>query len=78
MRTLLFITLLIATSMQAQTIFKFSTNVQLNNWYVVNDGVMGGRSMGSIKQDQQGYGVFAGSISLENNGGFFFCKVSFG
>ena len=70
MRTLLFITLLIATSMQAQTVFKFSTNAQLNNWYVVNDGVMGGRSMGSIKQNQQGYGVFAGSISLENNGGF--------
>ena len=70
MRTLLFITLLIATSMQAQTVFKFSTNAQLNNWYVVNDGVMGGRSEGSMRQDKEGHGIFAGSISLENNGGF--------
>ena len=71
MRILLFITLFLATSMEAQIIFNFSKNAQLNNWYVVDDGVMGGRSMGSIKQDQEGHGVFAGSISLENNGGFF-------
>ena len=70
MRILLFITLFLATSMEAQTIFNFSKNAQLNNWYVVDDGVMGGRSKGSIKQDQEGHGVFAGNISLENNGGF--------
>ena len=70
MRTLLFITLFLVTSMEAQTVFNFSKNAQLNNWYVVDDGVMGGRSKGSMKQDQEGHGVFAGQISLKNNGGF--------
>jgi len=70
MRVLIFMTLFLATSMEAQTIFNFSTNAQLNNWYVVDDGVMGGRSKGSIRQDQEGYGIFAGKISLENYGGF--------
>ena len=70
MRTLLLITLFLVTSMEAQTIFNFSKNAQLNNWYVVDDGVMGGRSKGSIRQDQEGHVVFAGQISLKNNGGF--------
>ncbi len=39
-------------------------------WYVVNDGVMGGRSRSSIEQTAEGTGVFAGRVSLENNGGF--------
>jgi NADH dehydrogenase [ubiquinone] 1 alpha subcomplex assembly factor 1 len=70
MRILLFVTLFLVTSMEAQTVFNFSKNAQLNNWYVVDDGVMGGRSKGSIRQDQEGHGVFAGQISLKNNGGF--------
>ena len=70
MRILLFVTLFLVTSMEAQTIFNFSKNAELNNWYVVDDGVMGGRSKGSMKQDQEGHGVFAGQISLKNNGGF--------
>jgi|TARA_B110000444_G_C18699707_1_gene528346 NADH dehydrogenase [ubiquinone] 1 alpha subcomplex assembly factor 1 len=70
MRILLFVTLFLVTSMEAQTVFNFSKNAQLNNWYVVDDGVMGGRSKGSMKQDQDGHGVFAGQISLKNNGGF--------
>jgi NADH dehydrogenase [ubiquinone] 1 alpha subcomplex assembly factor 1 len=70
MRILLFVTLFLVTSMEAQTVFNFSKNAQLNNWYVVDDGVMGGRSKGSIRQDQEGHGVFTGQISLKNNGGF--------
>jgi len=70
MRILLFVTLFLVTSMEAQTVFNFSKNAQLNNWYVVDDGVMGGRSKGSIRQDQKGHGVFTGQISLKNNGGF--------
>jgi NADH dehydrogenase [ubiquinone] 1 alpha subcomplex assembly factor 1 len=70
MRILIFVTLFLVTSMEAQTVFNFSKNAQLNNWYVVDDGVMGGRSKGSIRQDQEGHGVFAGQISLKNNGGF--------
>ena len=70
MRTLYLLILCIATNMNAQTIFNFTSDASVKNWYVVDDGVMGGRSKGNIKQDQEGHGVFAGSISLENNGGF--------
>lgn len=39
-------------------------------WVPVNDGVMGGLSR-SHYREQAGYaGVFAGQVSLENNGGF--------
>lgn len=40
------------------------------NWTVVNDGVMGGRSMSTVHESSSGTIVFAGDVSLENNGGF--------
>lgn len=40
------------------------------DWYVVNDGVMGGVSSSTIGRSADGVGVFAGRLSLENNGGF--------
>ena len=39
-------------------------------WYAVNDGVMGGVSQSNIRRTGEGTGVFAGVLSLENNGGF--------
>jgi NADH dehydrogenase [ubiquinone] 1 alpha subcomplex assembly factor 1 len=39
-------------------------------WQTVNDGVMGGRSQGNFLQTRNGTLLFAGEISLENNGGF--------
>jgi monofunctional biosynthetic peptidoglycan transglycosylase len=39
-------------------------------WTVVNDGVMGGRSMSTVQKGSSGTIVFAGEVSLENNGGF--------
>lgn len=39
-------------------------------WYSVNDGVMGGISESAIRLTEQETGVFAGVLSLENNGGF--------
>ena len=39
-------------------------------WRTVNDGVMGGRSKGSISTTDSGTLVFQGNLSLENNGGF--------
>lgn len=39
-------------------------------WRIVNDGVMGGRSKGSISTTDSGTLVFKGNLSLENNGGF--------
>jgi len=48
----------------------FTQNSDLTNWQVVNDGVMGGSSSSTISINNKGHGVFEGSISLENNGGF--------
>ncbi|TAI49837.1 CIA30 family protein [Flagellimonas allohymeniacidonis] len=56
--------------MNVDTIFDFTTTSNLDNWTVINDGVMGGRSFGSFSLSTEGHGVFKGTISLENNGGF--------
>ena len=39
-------------------------------WFVVNDGVMGGLSSSEMVVTADGTGLFAGRLSLENNGGF--------
>jgi hypothetical protein len=41
-----------------------------DDWFVVNDGVMGGISSSSMEVTAEGTGVFTGRLSLENNGGF--------
>lgn len=48
----------------------FSDFNQPSRWYVVDDGVMGGRSRGDFSISQDGIGIFKGTVSLENNGGF--------
>ena len=39
------------------------------DWYIVNDGVMGGLSEGNFNINDKGHGVFTGHVSLDNNGG---------
>ena len=39
-------------------------------WFIVNDGVMGGLSQGGPSLSGSGTLLFSGEISLENNGGF--------
>jgi monofunctional biosynthetic peptidoglycan transglycosylase len=39
-------------------------------WQTVNDGVMGGRSEGRFRINDDGNMEFSGTLSLENNGGF--------
>lgn len=56
--------------MHHQMIFEFNENSTLQNWEVLDDVVMGGRSQGEISISRQGYGRFSGTVSLENNGGF--------
>lgn len=51
-------------------IFDFSSSSDTRNWRIVDDVVMGGRSNGDFSISEDGHGVFSGSISLENNGGF--------
>lgn len=51
-------------------VFDFNKQSNLTNWIVVDDVVMGGRSSGNIEIDDNGNGVYSGSVSLQNNGGF--------
>ena len=44
-------------------------------WFVVNDGVMGGRSTSTLRLSEPGVAVFEGILSLENNGGFASVRV---
>ena len=52
------------------TLFNFSKGVNIENWRIVNDDVMGGISTSKFKLSNSGYGVFQGNVSTENNGGF--------
>lgn len=47
-----------------------NTSTNLRNWVVVDDVVMGGKSNGDFYINDDGTGIFEGSVSLENNGGF--------
>jgi hypothetical protein len=51
-------------------ISEFYNKADVRNWQIVGDVVMGGRSSGSFTLNPDGYGEFAGNISLDNNGGF--------
>jgi NADH dehydrogenase [ubiquinone] 1 alpha subcomplex assembly factor 1 len=69
--------ILIVTMMQTATIFDFNKKVDINDWTIVDDVVMGGKSSGKFYLNQEGNGVFEGSVSLENNGGFSSLRYSF-
>jgi hypothetical protein len=47
-------------------------------WRAINDGVMGGLSQSGMSVTESGIGVFAGHVSLENNGGFASVRTSLG
>jgi hypothetical protein len=51
-------------------IYRFTTSTKVNEWRIVNDGVMGGISKSSLLLSDSGHGQFAGQVSLANNGGF--------
>lgn len=53
-----------------RTLVQFSRADGLAGWHVENDDVMGGRSQSRLSLDDAGNAVFAGTISLENDGGF--------
>jgi monofunctional biosynthetic peptidoglycan transglycosylase len=52
------------------TIIDFSSAEGRHRWRIVNDGVMGGLSQSQMKLTAEQTGVFEGTVSLENNGGF--------
>ena len=71
--------LLLSINMPIQTIkiFNFNKNSNIYSWRIVDDNVMGGRSSSNISLNKDGFGVFNGTISLENNGGFSSVRHAF-
>lgn len=65
----LFILFLFAI-MNSTIIFDFNKASSKNDWRIIDDGVMGGESQGRFSINVDGNGVFEGTVSLENNGGF--------
>ncbi|MEN8764504.1 MAG: CIA30 family protein [Wenyingzhuangia sp.] len=63
--------------MDSNIIFKFTQTSNTEDWVVVDDVVMGGKSKGFFKISGEGYGLFEGSISLDNNGGFSSVRYQF-
>jgi monofunctional biosynthetic peptidoglycan transglycosylase len=63
------VTASVATA-QDRTLFSFDTPDSAKPWQPVNDGVMGGRSDGRLRINDDKKMEFFGTLSLENNGGF--------
>jgi hypothetical protein len=51
-------------------LYAFDGEGAITDWGVINDVVMGGRSRSRVEDTGEGTAVFAGHVSLENNGGF--------
>ena len=71
----IFIILLMSDS--STTIFDFNSDADIAQWRVVDDVVMGGRSQGNLKINEEGNGEFYGAVSIENNGGFSSLRYRF-
>ncbi len=54
----------------SRVLYDFDKPGIANNWQIVNDGVMGGRSSSRLTISDDGTAHFSGNLSLENNGGF--------
>lgn len=52
------------------TLYDFDSSTNKQDWRVVNDDVMGGRSTAKFSITNEGHGIFKGEVSLKNNGGF--------
>jgi len=57
-------------------LFNFQKSGEVNDWLIVNDGVMGGLSQSEIVLSDSNTAVFQGTVSLENNGGFSSTRTS--
>ncbi|MGB2232783.1 MAG: CIA30 family protein [Flavobacteriaceae bacterium] len=54
----------------SQILFDVQSKINMDNWTIVNDDVMGGRSQSDFGMNTDGYAEFSGTVSLENYGGF--------
>jgi NADH dehydrogenase [ubiquinone] 1 alpha subcomplex assembly factor 1 len=53
-----------------KTIVDFSSPAEQDRWEIINDAVMGGLSESRVSITDQKTALFAGVVSLENEGGF--------
>jgi len=60
----------LAAQAEDRVLFRFDEPAATKPWQPVNDGVMGGRSVGRFKINQDKNMEFYGTLSLANNGGF--------
>jgi monofunctional biosynthetic peptidoglycan transglycosylase len=67
--SLMFIPALLSPAPDSTLVFDFSRG-SAADWIIVNDGVMGGLSRSEFTDTGEGYAVFRGAVSLDNNGGF--------
>ncbi len=58
-------------------IFNFKNAKSTSNWYVINDGVMGGLSQGVLIINDVGNALFKGYVTTDNNGGFSSVRYAF-
>ena len=63
-------TTLAAADKKDRVLFSFDGPNAAKPWQTVNDGVMGGRSIGRFRINKDKNMEFFGNLSLENNGGF--------
>lgn len=56
-------------------VFDFGLRCDINRWYQTNDDVMGGISNSRMSLNKNGNGVFSGTVSTENNGGFAMTRL---
>ena len=64
MRFLILISILFMVS--DTILFDFSRESNINNWRIVDDVVMGGRSDGQFYINKEGHGTFTGKVSTAN------------
>lgn len=69
--------MMLFSTMATQVIYDFNKNSNAEDWRIVDDVVMGGRSAGGFSINADGFGVFEGAVSLENYGGFSSVRYRF-
>lgn len=59
-----------SSSGEVKVLFDFRQPEQAEQWYPIDDRVMGGISQSTFEPSENNTAIFTGEVSLENNGGF--------
>jgi len=73
----LLIIIFFINTLNTTILFDFDLNCDISRWMIVDDNVMGGISSGKFSLSPEGSGIFEGTVSLENNGGFSSVRYRF-